>query len=456
MKLTINEITQAVKGKLSDDGFGNQNVTSVEFDTRKVTDGSLFVPLKGNRDGHDFIANAFESGAVVTFSDRELKEERPYILVADTEVALQDLAKYYLAKVGPKVAAITGSNGKTTTKDMTAAVLSTTFKTYKTQGNYNNHLGLPYTILSMDEDTEALVLEMGMDHKGEIEFLSKIGRPDVAAITLIGESHIEYLGSRQGIAEAKMEIVSGLKAEGTLIVPGNEPLLVPLLEKVTQKIIRFGLEEDAQVSGKIVESLKDKTTFTTNLFPETTFTIPVLGQYNVTNALIAISVGQVLGVSVENIQEGLSHFDLTKNRTEWLTTKKGMAILSDVYNANPTAMNLVLDTFSTLETTGRKVVVLGDMLELGHESKSMHESVADHLSPDNIDTVYLYGTEMKNLFEKLTNQFSENKIYLFEKENKENLMKALSNEIKPSDTIFLKGSNGMGLKEIVDYLLNNH
>ncbi|MFI3603366.1 UDP-N-acetylmuramoyl-tripeptide--D-alanyl-D-alanine ligase [Vagococcus fluvialis] len=455
MKLAIKEIIKAVKGQLFGEISLNNQVTSVEFDTRKVVTGTLFVPLKGNRDGHDFIDVAFENGAVLTLSDRQL-ENKPYILVEDTQKALQDLAKYYLDKVAPKVVGITGSNGKTTTKDMTAAVLSQSFKTYKTQGNYNNEIGLPYTILSMDLDTEVAVLEMGMDRKGDIELLSQIGRPDIAAITIIGESHIEYLGSRQGIAEAKMEIVTGLKENGTLIVPSNEPLLKPILEKVTQEKVLFGLEDSAAVKADIVSESKNETTFTTTLFPNVVFSIPVLGQYNVNNALIAISVGNILGVPVEKIQTGLADFGLTKNRTEWLKTSKGMDILSDVYNANPTAMNLVLDSFSKVETKGRKIAVLGDMLELGKSSKEMHESVAKHLSPEEIDTVYLYGIEMKYLFEKLTNQFSENNIYLFEKENKENLIKALSNEINPTDTIFLKGSNGMGLKEIVEYLLNNH
>lgn len=455
MKLAIKEIIKAVKGQLFGEISLTNQVTSVEFDTRKVVPGTLFVPLKGNRDGHDFIDVAFENGAVLTLSDRQL-ENKPYILVEDTQKALQDLAKYYLDKVAPKVVGITGSNGKTTTKDMTAAVLSQSFKTYKTQGNYNNEIGLPYTILSMDLDTEVAVLEMGMDRKGDIELLSQIGRPDVAAITIIGESHIEYLGSRQGIAEAKMEIVTGLKENGTLIVPSNEPLLKPILEKVIQEKVLFGLEDSAAVKADIVSESKNETTFTTTLFPKVVFSIPVLGQYNVNNALIAISVGNILGVPVEKIQTGLANFDLTKNRTEWIQTTKGMDILSDVYNANPTAMNLVLDSFSKVETKGRKIVVLGDMLELGKSSKEMHESVAKHLSPEEIDAVYLYGTEMKYLFEKLTNQFSENNISLFEKENKENLIKALSNEINPTDTIFLKGSNGMGLKEIVEYLLNNH
>lgn len=456
MKLTVSEVVEAVQGKLFNVIGSGTEITSVEFDTRKIQQGSLFVPLKGNRDGHDFIQNAFDDGAILTFSDRELTSDVPFILVEDTNKALQDLASFYLKKVSPKVVAITGSNGKTTTKDMNAAVASTMYETYKTQGNYNNGIGLPYTILSMKETVEVLILEMGMDHKGEIELLSKIGQPDIAAITLIGESHIEHLGSRLGIAEAKMEIVTGLKSDGVLIIPGNEPLLTPLVEDVKQKVLTFQLEGSADISAEILEENKNETTFKTNLYPEIIFSIPVLGKYNVSNALIAILVGQELEIPVEKIQAGLAHFDLTKNRTEWLETSKGLAILSDVYNANPTAMNLVLDSFSKVETKGNKLVVLGDMLELGEGSQVMHESVASHIDPTAITEVYLYGEQMTYLYEKLKETFPAEKLHHFNKNEKEKLMAQLGQNIVYSDTVFLKASNGMGLREVVDYLLNNH
>ena len=456
MKVSIQEIVTAVSGMLVGDISPETNITSVEFDTRKVVEGTLFIPLKGARDGHDFIDNAFENGATITFSERELESNVPYIKVENTLKAFQEMAAFYLKKINPKVAAITGSNGKTTTKDMTAAVMNTTYTTHKTQGNYNNEIGLPYTIMSMNETTEVLVLEMGMDRKGDIELLSQIGEPDVAAVTLIGESHIEHLGSRKGIAEAKMEIVTGLKPNGTVIVPSDEPLLSPILEKVSQKIIRFGFGPSADVSATILKELKNQTTFTTTLYPDRVFSIPVLGKYNVNNALIAILIGKELGVTADNIQKGLAEFDLTKNRTEWLETNKGIAILSDVYNANPTAMNLVLDSFSKIETSGKKKVVLGDMLELGHESKQMHESVASHLDPNLIDEVYLYGEEMTALYEKLMSVFVAEKVYLFKKEEKETLMNTLNENLQSTDTVFLKASNGMGLKEVVDYLLKNH
>lgn len=456
MNLTIKDIFQAVGGKNEEILQTEFSIEQVEFDTRKVVNNTLFIPLKGNRDGHEFIEQAFSMGACLTLSDRPLEMNLPYILVEDTLKAFQELAKFYLKKINPKVCAITGSNGKTTTKDMTASVLSTTFKTYKTQGNYNNEIGLPYTIMSIDEQVEVLVLEMGMDRKGDIELLTSIGQPDVAAITMIGESHIEHLGSRSGIASAKMEIVSGLKKDGTLIVPEDEPLLKPLLKEVTQQVKTFGLTDEGDYLGAIVEETKNHTTFTVNRFKGEVFSIPVLGKYNVGNALIAMAVGEALGVPVENIKQGLATFDLTKNRTEWLETKNGVQILSDVYNANPTAMKLVLDSFSKIKSQGRKIAVLGDMLELGPDSGKMHQSVGAHIDPSQIDVVYLYGSEMKHLYADLKGKYPEEKLAIYDTSEKEEMTKAIGQEIKSSDTVFLKASNGMGLKEVVDNLLNNH
>lgn len=456
MNLSVREIVAAVNGINHATQHDDQCIESVEFDTRKVIENSLFVPLKGARDGHDFIPQAIESGASLVLSERDLSEDVSYIKVEDTLVALQKLAQYFLEKVHPKVIGITGSNGKTTTKDMTEAVLSQHYKTYKTQGNYNNHIGLPYTILSMPEDTEMLVLEMGMDHKGEIEVLSNIAKPDIAAITLIGESHIEYLGSRAGIAEAKMEITAGLKENGILIIPNDEPLLKRLIIDVPQTVESFGVGTEATLSASILSETKVDTQFETNLFGEEVFSIPVLGGYNVKNALIALLIGRFFNVPVSKMKNGLATFDLTKNRTEWLKTQDGIDILSDVYNANPTAMKLVLDTFSALKLEGRKFVVLGDMLELGELSSQMHESVAEHISPKKIDQVYLYGEQMESLYNLLHERMPQGSIHFYRKTEKKEMMTHLSEQLQPKDTVFLKASNGMGLSEVVDFLLKNH
>ncbi|MGX7012836.1 UDP-N-acetylmuramoyl-tripeptide--D-alanyl-D-alanine ligase [Vagococcus silagei] len=453
MKLTSQEIAEAV-GAINQTTFPQDSmVTSVEFDTRNVGPGSLFVPLKGARDGHDFINNAFEAGAVLTLSEKPLSDGTPFILVEDTLLALQQLAHWYLNRVNPKVVGITGSNGKTTTKDMTAAVLATTYKTYKTQGNFNNQIGMPVTILHMPMDTEMLVLEMGMDRPGEIAALTEIATPDTAAITMIGESHIEFFGTRAKIAQAKMEIASGLASDGTLIVPSDEPLLRPLLDSVTQDIQMFGSTGNEAITATITRTTQAMTAFTTSKSETIEFEIPVLGTYNVSNALIAILIGSKYSVPVAEMKAALADFSLTKNRTEWFKTENDVAILSDVYNANPTAMRLVVDSFSEIPVSGDRVVVLGDMLELGDLSKELHESIAPHLLPEKIQTVCLYGEEMKALYEKIAPIYQE-KIVYFNKSEREMLKKWLEKTLKSGDAILFKGSNGMKLNEFVENLLS--
>lgn len=445
MNLTIKEIAKAlhIEGEYSD-----VTITSVEFDSRLVTTNGLFVPLAGERDGHTFAEKALENGAVASLWSRPLEEAPAGLIllpVIDVTIAFQQLAVYYQQKIAPKTIGITGSNGKTTTKDMTESVLAQAFKTYKTQGNYNNDLGMPYTMLHMPADTEVLILEMGMDHKDEIAFLSQLAKPDAAAITLVGEAHLENLGSRQGIAAAKMEIVNGLVENGLLLIPDNEPLLKPLVANLTQKVETFGVEQ-GDLSAVILTEDKERTTFEV---AGEVFEIPVLGSYNVTNALIAYGFGRYFGLTSGQITTGLAQFKLTKNRTQWLEAANGAAILSDVYNANPTAMGLVLDSFGQLTIEGRRLVVLADMLELGPDSKAMHVGMKAHLS-DNFDHVFLYGSEMKALADRL--QGRPFKVSHFEKADKSGLMETLKQELRANDTLLLKGSNGMGLFEVIESL----
>ena len=330
---------------------------------------------------------------------------------------------------------------------MVDAVVAQQFKTYKTQGNHNNEIGLPLTILHAPADTEVLVLEMGMDHAGEIEVLSHLAQPDVAAITLIGEAHIENLGSREGIAKAKMEITAGLDPAGFFMIPADEPLLPPYLAELTQQVETFGLGE-GNLKGTIQEETQEQTAFTV---ADQVYTIPVIGGYNVKNALIAIGIGRYLGIEEEKIKAGLADFQLTKNRTQWLKAANGAAILSDVYNANPTAMGLVLDSFRKLPLTGRRIAVLADMLELGPDSAKMHAGMADHLD-ERFDLIFLYGSEMQALKRALDQSRLADQVHFFSKEEKAALITQLQKELQPTDSIVLKGSNGMGLVEVIDSL----
>ncbi|MGX7420498.1 UDP-N-acetylmuramoyl-tripeptide--D-alanyl-D-alanine ligase [Carnobacterium gallinarum] len=450
--LSLKEIALAVGATNDLTKWETIKIEKVEFDSRKLTDGALFVPLQGENDGHQFIQSAIDKGAVAAFWSASLETapiDFPVLQVADTLQALQDLAKYYLELVAPKVVGITGSNGKTTTKDMTEAVIRSKYQVHKTKGNFNNHIGLPLTILEMPETTEVVILEMGMNHAGEIELLSKLAQPDIAVITMIGESHIEYLGSRQGIAAAKMEIIAGLKKDGTLIYPGEELLLSELVKVLAPKQrITFGTAKSNNIYPVEIETGMYETKFTTNVAPEIKCSIPVLGTYNVTNAMAALMVGFTLGISVEVAAPELAKFNLTKNRTEWLDGLNGSMILNDAYNANPTAMKVVLDNFSELETAGKKIVVLGDMLELGELSSELHASVAAHIHENAIDEVFLFGSEMIHLKEQLSINYPVEQIHHFV-EDKKAMIQQLKNSINQKDYILVKSSLGTDLLSVV-------
>ena len=452
MKLYLYEIAEVLSAKNDVTQFENVPLRNAEFDSRLIEPGGLFVPLKGARDGHDFIATAFTQGAAATLSERPVAEGA-YILVDDVLTAFQRLAKYYLEKMQVDVLAVTGSNGKTTTKDMLAQLLATSYKTYKTQGNYNNEIGLPYTVLHMPEDTEKLVLEMGQDHLGDIHLLSELAKPKTGIVTLVGEAHLEFFGSRAEIAQGKMQIADGLRKDGLLIVPADK--IVNEFLPADCKLVRFG--PDADIFLTRLEERKDSLSFDCN-FLEQRIDLPVTGKYNATNAMIAAYAALQEGVSEVAIAQAFSELELTRNRTEWKKAGNGADILSDVYNANPTAMRLILETFSTIPANpgGRKLAVLADMKELGANSKSMHGSMITSLNPEIVTHLFLYGQDMEALYDYAKEIYPPGKVYYFikndEKDQFEQLTKAVRENLTPADQILLKGSNSMNLAKLVEDL----
>lgn len=377
IKRTLAQIADMCGGTLSDAAVHSEVIAEGVFtDSRKPVAGSLFIPLVGERfDGHEFVQACLEQDAAGALWQKNhgAPPQGAVILVDDTLTALQALASAYLCENKASVVGITGSNGKTTTKDIVNALLSTTFKVHKTQGNFNNHIGLPLTVLSMTPDTEIIILEMGMSGRGEIYDLSVIAQPDVAIITNIGESHLLQLGSRLEIARAKAEIAAGMKPGGLLIYNGDEPLIAQVLEESATKQpegmrrFRFGLQTDNNDYPTGLMNAQHGMVFTTKQSGDKAYNLPLLGTHNVINCLVAMAVARHFGVTEENMAKGLSQLKLTGMRIEVTQAVSGLTLLNDAYNASPTSMKAAIDVLEGLKGYRMKVAVLGDMLELGSE-----------------------------------------------------------------------------------------
>lgn len=456
MKMQLAEIARAL-GVEANDAWQDVFVTNICFDSRQVKPGALFVPLMGANDGHNYVQSAIDGGAVATLWQADHVDQQiadfPSLVVENCLEALQTLSKYYLVKINPKVVAVTGSNGKTTTKDMTAAVLGQVFNVHKTQDNFNNEIGVPMTILSMEPNTEILVVELGMDRYEQLDFLSKLVEPDVAIITMIGEAHIEFFGSRDNIAEAKFEITHGLKEDGVLVINGNEPLLTKRASELQQDTITFGSGDNVELQAMNIVSDDKQTSFRVKKWPEVNFTIPMIGSYNVYNALSALAVGDIYHIPVDQMKNALADFSLTKNRTEWLHAPNGARILSDVYNSNPTAVKEVVTAFAEVPTTGRRMIVLGDMLELGEQAQEMHEQLADSIDETKISDVYLVGPLMAALGKKLQSKFDNTKLHLYQPDELSRLTDDLKASLTSEDVVMLKASHGIHLEEVLRNLV---
>ncbi|KMY46004.1 UDP-N-acetylmuramoyl-tripeptide--D-alanyl-D-alanine ligase [Bacillus sp. FJAT-27916] len=452
IKRTLAEIAAMVDGQIHD-SMKEVVVAGVTTDTRKITNANLFVPLQGEKsNGHDHVQQAFEQGASASFwehSQPNPPKGAALVFVDDSLKALQQLAKAYLNELDTKVIGITGSNGKTTTKDMTASILGTKYRVHKTSGNFNNHIGLPLTVLSAPEDTEMLILEMGMSSRGEISLLSKIGQPDAAIITNIGESHLLDLGSREGIADAKMEIVEGLKPDGVLIYNGDEPLLINRVTDLEIRKISFGRSLTNDYYPLKIESGQDDMKFTIEKEGQHEFLLPVLGTHNVLNSMAAIAVGREMGVSFDEIAKGLSELKLTNMRMEVTFGAKGEKIINDAYNASPTSMKAAIELVKAMTDATKKILVLGDMLELGPEEAAYHYKMGE-LITEEIDYVLAYGELSANLAEGAKGNLGAERVFHFD--DKQALVQKLKELTEPHALVLVKASRGMRLEEVVGAL----
>lgn len=444
----LQETFPVYKGTLNEKLEINEMMT----DSRKKHSQGLFIPIIGEHfDAHDFIHEAIKNGAVATLWDEtvpipsDVSTSIVFFLVKDTTAALQHLAKSYLQKVHPIVIGITGSNGKTTTKDLLMAVLQTKYNTHATIGNLNNHIGLPLTILQMTKKTEILILEMGMSNFNEIDLLTKIAEPTFAIITNIGESHIEYLGSREGIAKAKLEIRNGLQQDGFLVIDGDETLLANIHDD--PNVIACGFENENDVFVSHVQLRKEETTFKVG---NSDFSVPLLGKHHAKNASFVIIVAKKLGLDETEIQRGLQSLELSNMRFEWLKGVNNVSIINDAYNASPTSMKAAIEVLKQLEGFERKIVVLGDVLELGTYSSAFHRSIADVIDAP-IDSVYTFGNDSKFISDTVRDQkdFIEAKHFT----TKKMLIDTLQNKSDEKTVILFKASRGMAFEQIVNELL---
>ncbi|WP_062350837.1 UDP-N-acetylmuramoyl-tripeptide--D-alanyl-D-alanine ligase [Bacillus kwashiorkori] len=456
---TIKELAAMLDVKNDVSAFADVTIHGASINTLTITKENLFIPLKGEkRDGHEFVGDAFEKGATAVLWQADVPNpptDYPVLIVDDTLKSLQELARKYREELEVKVVGVTGSNGKTTTKDILAELLSIQYKTQKTIGNFNNHIGLPLTILGLDKDTEVAVLEMGMDDFGQIDFLTNMAKPDAAIITNIGEAHLQELGSRKGIAKAKMEILNGLREDGLFVYPGEEPLISEQLStrKHDWKTLTFGKDPTNDFYIKQFTMKENGSEFHINQSMESFF-LPVLGEYNVLNALACICVAQEWGVKYEQMNAAFQKLRLTQMRMELMKGLNGSTILNDAYNASPTSMKAVIQLVTDLQGYDKKILVLGDMLELGEQEAHFHQQVGKSIDKNEIDLLYTYGKLAAHIAEGAKqNKLSPNKIHTFT--NKQGLIEHLKNQLEDGTIVLVKASRGMRLEEVVLSIINH-
>lgn len=427
-------------------------VTGTQHDSREVKPGDLFIALTGERvDGHDFVAKAREAGAAAALVSHPVEDPLPQLVVEDTLQAYGAIAKAYRMELAVPVIAITGSVGKTTTKEMISCVLSGKYRVSKTQGNHNNNLGLPITIMEMPQDTQLAVLELGMNHFGEMSYLTSIAQPDVVVITNIGTMHIEHLGTREGILKAKLEIMEGIREDGVAVFNGDEPLLWNLREGKHRRVY-FGIENDhCDVVAEDIRQMDGGMYFTVRgLGQRFQIYVPQEGRHSVYNALAAVTVGLLEQISPETIQYQLGLFHNTGMRQR-VYEEKGFTIIEDCYNAGPESMEAALRVLAERTCEGRRIAVLGDMLELGSRAMAEHYRVG-RLAAGAADLVLAYGRHSERIITgAITGGMSDKRAVHFD--DQQQMAGYLRHVAKPGDVLLFKGSRGMKMELVLQEFL---
>lgn len=454
--MSFDEIVKAISGEVIFKGKYN-GYKGIGTDSRKLQMGDIFIALKGEKfNGNEYVKIASEKGASlciideVKFQKGDISEFTTIIKVKSGNKALLDLAELYRSKLNVEIIAVTGSVGKTTTKDIIASVLGVKFKVFKTEKNFNNQVGLPHMLFKLDNSYEVAVLEMGMNHKDEIHSMAKAARPDIAVITNVLRAHIGNLGSRENILKAKLEITDFFSKENILIINSDNDLLADLLKK-DFALSRVGLGESADISAYDIVVKEDYIEFKlceNNVNTGERFLINLPGNYNIINSLLAIYCGRLLGMSYDEIRQGIKNIKLTPMRMEIFKGEK-FTIINDCYNANPESMKAAIDVLHGFKSN-RKIAILGTMGELGEKSYKMHEEIGMYTGEKNIDLLIGLG-EYKSYFEKGFK--SVNKKGKFKSFNEhEDLIHFILQYIKEGDIVLIKASRFMKLEIIVEKL----
>ena len=449
--LSVQQVLEATGGILVC-GNPSQNFSGITTDSRNVAYGALFIPFAGETfDAHDFVDSALKSGAggVLTHKDLNLSTESAVIRVQDTKKAYGDIARYYKNVIAPKTVAITGSVGKTTTKDMVACVLATQFRLTATEKNYNNEIGVPKTLLSLKPDDEVAVIEMGMNHFGEISYLSSIVRPDAAVITNIGMSHIENLGSQEGILKAKLEVLEYLSEDGVLFVNGDDALLSGV--KAPRKIVRFGIADETcdYVATQIRSGSEEIEFDVAHKRKKAHVHLRVPGEHNVYNALAAIAVGEYFGLTLAQAAKGVEKFVPGDKRMNIIKTER-FVILNDCYNASPASIEAAVQVLCGLESS-RKVAILGDVKELGDFAPAAHGKIGKAVGRAGVDMVIAIGDNAKFVCRGAEEGgIAKENIHGFK--TRQQAIEALPNLMQSGDAVLVKASRAMQLEHVTEAL----
>lgn len=455
--LTIKEIVKAVNGYSKNIKNDNIFIEKVVIDDHEIEKNCAFVAIVGKKfDGHNFCENAIRKGAYLLIVEKEIKNY-PQIVVKNTTKAFLDIAALNKSKFKGKLTGVTGSVGKTTTKDMLGQILDKSFKTLKTYKNLNNEIGLSKTVLNLDDSYKAAVVEMGMSNLGEISELSKTCQPDIGIITNIGVSHIEFLKTRENILKAKLEILDGMKKNTPLILNGDDDFLKNLDIK-DHKITLCGIKNNMNIySAKNIKQVSLSTVY--DLYREnkllTQITLPTIGEHNVLNSLLSIAAANYYSVPIEKIKEALKNF-IPSGMRQNIYTMNGIIAIADFYNASPDSMKASIKTLLKIPSKGRKIAVLGSMLELGDVSKIEHQKIGEFAVKNNVDFLYCYGEETKEMMlganEEKEKQQKKCTIKHFN--NKKDLICCLKENIIAQDVILFKASRSMNFEEIFNAVLS--